>query len=209
MTGRTPNLRQPQRRGCLSNLFRPLLGLVFGGALVYVVIILIAPWSLHIGQRWTPFLTWQGYGQLLTKTGPHYPLYVSLYPSSHLSQLHREGLRPTGGVQGSGWLCASPGAPQRLALSGTIYGGWRSTDGSLMAIHLLEPVIINTGQRRGFLDLIGRWQGPMLVMDESEDVANTFRSGVRIGRASVTLKWGTYSQFKELCATAGTRALAK
>ena len=209
MAGRTPNLSQPQRRGCLSSLFRSVLGLVFVGALVYVAIIIIAPWSLHIGQRWTPFLTWQGYGQLLTKTGNQYPLYISLYPSSHFSQFHREGLRPTGGVQGSGWLCTSNGATQRLELSGTIYGGWRSTDGSLMAIRLVEPITFDTGRRRGYFDLAGRWQGPKLVMDEGQNGLGTFRSGIRIESASVTLNWSTYSQFKELCATAGAGALAK
>jgi hypothetical protein len=186
-----------------------VLGLVFAGAIVYVAVIIIAPWCLRIGQRWTPFLTWQGYGQLLTKTGNQYPLYILLYPSSHFSRLHREGLRPTGGVRGSGWLCTSNCAAQRLELSGTIYGDWRSTDRSFMAIRLLDPVIFDTGQRRGYFDLTGSWQGQKLVMDQEQDGPNTLRSGVRIERASVILNWGTYSQFKELCATAGARAFTK
>lgn len=208
MAGQAPNVSQRKRRGCLGNLFRAALGLIFGGAVLYGVIVATAPWSLRIGERWTPFLTWHGYGQLLTKKGVQYPLYISLYPSSHFSQLHRDGLRPTGGVQGSAWLCTSSGAVQRLTFSGTIYGGWRSTDGSLMAIRLLESRIIKS-QMRGFFDLTGKWQGSKLVMDEREDVPETFRSGLRIERASVTLSWGAYSQFKELCATAGAGALSK
>lgn len=209
MDGQLPNVSQRNRRGCLGNLFRAMLGLLFGGAVLYAVIVLIAPWSLHIGQRWTPFLTWQGYGRLVTKSGVQYPLYISLYPSSHFSQLHRDGMRPTGGVQGSGWLCTSPGVVQRLNFNGTIYGGWRSTDGSLMAIRLLEPRIIDVGHRRGFFDLAGKWQGARLVMAERTDMPEAFRSGLRIEHASVNFNWGTYSQFKELCATAGARALPK
>lgn len=208
MDGQLPNVSQRNRRGCLGNLFRAALGLIFGGAVLYAVVVITAPWSLHIGERWTPFLTWHGYGQLLTNSGVRYPLYVSLYPSSHFSQLHRDGLRPTGGVQGSGWLCTSNGVT-RLELTGTIYGGWRSTEGSLIAFRLLEWRTFHTGQARGFFDLAGRWQGSKLVMDEREDVPETFRSGLRIERASVTLNWGGYSQFKELCATAGAGALAK
>ena len=208
IAGHVPNVSQQKRRGCLSNLFRAALGLIFGGAVLYVVVVITAPWSLHIGERWTPFLTWQGYGRLVTKGGLQYPLYVSLYPASHFSELHRDGLRPTGGVQGSGWLCTSSGAVQRLTFSGTMYGGWRSTNGSLMAIRLLQSRIIK-GQARGFFDLTGKWQGSKLVMDEREDVPETFRSGLRIERASVTLNWGTYSQFKELCATTGAGAPGK
>lgn len=209
IAGRTPNLGQRRRRGCLGNLFRVVLAGIFGGALLYGVVVATSPWSLHIGGRWTPFLAWHGYGQLVTKNGVQYPLYVSLYPSSHFSQLHREGLRPTGGVQGSGWICTAPGITQRLDLSGTIYGGWRSTEGSLMAFRLLEWRTFNNGQARGFFDLAGRWRGQTLAMDQGGNVPEAFRSGVRIEHASISLNWGSYSDFKELCATAGARALAK
>jgi hypothetical protein len=55
----------------------------------------ISYWGL-----WTPFLTWSGYGNLVTKTGTHL-LYISLSPSSHFSRLHIEGMRPTEGVKGN------------------------------------------------------------------------------------------------------------
>ncbi|HYL93952.1 MAG TPA: hypothetical protein VEW69_12445, partial [Alphaproteobacteria bacterium] len=92
--------------------------LVVGGALFYGVVVALNPWSLHIGGRWTPLLYWSGSGNLITKGGA-YPLYVSFFPSSHFSRLRLDGLRPTGGVQGSGWLCTSPGVMQYLELSGT------------------------------------------------------------------------------------------
>jgi hypothetical protein len=155
-----------------------------------------------MGGRWTPLATWRGYGQLRTKSGGGYPLYVSFFPGSHFSPLHLDGLRPTGGLKGSGWICTSPGAIQHLDLTGTIYGAWRSTDGGLLTLRLLEPKIIDVGQGQGFFDLTGRWQGGELVMDDRGGVPEAFRSGLRIERASVTLSWGTYSEFKELCAKA-------
>lgn len=185
-------------RGSLMKVF---LALVLGGALLYGVAVATSPWALHIGGRWTPLLTWTGSGKLLMKNGSEYLLYVSFFPSSHFSRLHMDGLRPTGGLQGSGWLCTSRGALQRLELSGTIYGGWRSTDGSLMAFRLLEPRIINVGQARGFFDLIGRWQGPELVMDARTTVGEAFRSGLKIEHPSVTLDWTSYSDFKAMCET--------
>jgi hypothetical protein len=195
--------RMQQRRGSLAKAFWTL---IFGGALFYGVVVALGPWALHIGGRWTPLLTWQGSGKLLTKGGIEYPLWVSFYPSSHFSRLHMDGLRPTGGLQGSGWLCTSRGVTQRLDLSGTIYGAWRSTDGSLIAFRLLEPKIIDVGQGQGFFDLIGKWHGPELVMDDRHNVPNTFRSGLKIEHASVTLDWGSYSDFKAVCANAAARA---
>jgi hypothetical protein len=186
-----------QRRGSLA---KNLGLLVLCGSVFYGVVVALDPWALHIGGRWTPFLTWQGSGKLLTKDGREYPLYLYFFPSSHFSRLHMDGLRPTGGLQGSGWLCTSRGVSQRLNLSGTIYGGWRSTEGSLMAFRLLEPKVIDVGQRQGYFDLAGKWHGPQLVMDDRGNWGGTFRSGLKIEHASVTLDWGSYSDFKAVCA---------
>jgi len=207
MAGQVPAIRR-QGRGCLARLFFKLLAVaVFGAAALYAVMAIGAPWAFHIGGRWTPLLTWHGYGQLVTRNGINYPLYVQFFPSSHFSKLHLQGLRPTGGVQGTGWICTSPGTTQYVTVSGTIYGGWRSTDGSLMTLRVLERdrIYINVGQNYGFFDLTGRWQDQKLVMDERGDegeVGHPFRSGLRIDHASITLDWGSYSDFKHLCATA-------
>jgi hypothetical protein len=187
------------RRGSLA---KALIALVVGGALFYGVVVALEPWSMHIGGHWTPLLTWHGSGTLLVKSGAEYPLYISLFPSSHFSKLHMDGLRPTGGLQGSGWLCTARGVTESLELSGTIYGAWRSTDGSLMAFRLLERRVINVGQDRGFFDLIGRWSGPELVMDSRSTVGHPFRSGLKIEHPSVSFNWGSYSDFKAVCANA-------
>jgi hypothetical protein len=82
------------------------------------------------------------------------------------------------------------------------YGGWRSTEGSLMAFRLLEPKIIDVGQGQCFFDLAGRWHGPELVMDDRGGMGSPFRSGLRIEHALVILEWGGYSGFKTVCASA-------
>lgn len=112
-----------------------------------------------------------------------------------------DGLRPTGGVQGRGLLCTSRGEIQRLRLSGTIYGGWSSTESSIITFRMLEPKIFDVGQRQGYFDLYGRWRGPELVMEDRGAYGNTFRSGLKIQHASVILNWGGYSEFKTACAS--------
>jgi hypothetical protein len=128
-------------------------------------------------------------------------LVRSSFRSPRFSRLRLDGLRPTGGVKGSAYVCTSRGVIQRLDLSGTIYGGWRSTEGSLLEFRLLEPKIFDVGQRQGSFDLFGRWHGPELVMDDRGESGNRFRSGLRIDRASVSLDWGGYSDFKVVCAS--------
>ena len=180
---------------------RLLAVLVFGAALAYGVVVLTGPWALHIGGRWTPLLYWSGSGKL-TSGRISRPFYFYLYPSSHFSQLHLDGLRPTGGVQGKAWLCTSPGVMQYLTMSGTIYGGWRSTEGSLIDIRLIEPKVIDLGQRQGYVDLFGRWEGQQLVMTDRGHVSGMFRSGLKLEHASATLDYATYSDFKSQCADA-------
>jgi hypothetical protein len=177
-------------------------------ALLIVVLILLAgaaimPWAFHIGGRWTPALTWWGSGRLVAKGGKEYPMFVMLYPGAHFSRLRFDGRRPTGGIQGNACLCTSPGVSQYLKISGTIYGGWLSTDGSVIGLRLLEPTIIDVGQQRaGYFDVIGRWQGPELVLDEGTSWSRPFRSGLRIDRAAVTLRWDPYWTCKSACAGA-------
>ena len=179
------------RFGAIHGVF--VLGLLLCGLLLVA-----GPWVLHIGGQWTPLLTWTGSGKLLTKSG-QYPLYVSMSPSSHFSQLHLDGLRPTGGLKGMGWLCTSRGVMEQLDVSGTIYNAWRTTDGSLVSVRLLEHRVIDVGQGQGFFDLYGRWRGPQLVMDDRHHPGERFRSGVNIEHASVTLDPGSYSDFKVIC----------
>jgi hypothetical protein len=192
--------------GCLAGLLKLLVLCVF---LVFGIVGLTSPWAFHIGGRWTPLLYWSGYGILVTKD-KSYPLAVFLYPSAHFSRLRLDGLRPTGGVQGTASLCTSPGAVEVLKLGGTIFGGWRSTDDALVQFRLLEIRVFNVGQRQGFIDLYGRWRGPDLVMEDRDRVPHLFRSGLRIEHASITLDPDSSSDFKAQCAvgpspTAGPR----
>lgn len=171
---------------------------------VYAVVVLLDPWAFHIGERWTPLLYWTGTGKLVTKRGT-YPLIVTLFPASHFSRLHLDGLRPTGGIQGSALLCTSRGVTQNLDVSGTIYGGWRSTDGALMDFRLLErrtarDALVGSNNR-GYLDLFGYWHGPQLRMDDRGEWSERFRSGLIVEHASVILEWGRQADFNAACAS--------
>ena len=175
-------------------------GLVLILTLVYGAIVLLNPWAIHMGDRWTPLLTWTGTGSLVT-ANETFPLLVTFSLSAQGSRLRLDGLRPTGAVSGWGWLCTPQGTTIRLRLSGTIYGAWRSTDGALMKFRLIEriknfPAI----QDGGYVDLFGHWHGPQLVMDDRGAWSAPFRAGLKIKHASVTLRPGSKSEFNAACA---------
>ena len=71
-----------------------------------------------------------------------------------------------------------------------------------MEFRLLERKIFDVGQRQGYFDLYGRWHGQQLVMDNRDRWGGLFKSGMKIDHASVTFDWGSYSDFKNICATA-------
>jgi hypothetical protein len=91
---------------------------------------------------------------------------------------------------------------ENLKVSGAVYGGWTSTQDAVMEFRLLEYKIFDVGQRQGYFDLFGRWRGPELVMDDRGESSGKFRSGLKIDNASVTLDYGSFSDFKDVCAAA-------
>lgn len=184
-------------RGCLTNILGLVVLMV---VIVYALAAVMSPWAFHIGGRWTPLLYWSGRGKMVTKNGT-YPLYVFFYPSADMSRLHVDGLQPTGGLQGSAAICLASGTIQSMKLSGTVFGGWRSTEHSLMEFRVLDRKIVDVGQRQGYFDLYGHWRGTELVMDDRGGFGGTLRSGLRIDQASVTFTWSSYSDFENACAT--------
>jgi hypothetical protein len=191
-----------RRHGFLAELFKLLVLCVI---VLYGAVGVTSPWAFHIGGRWTPLLYWSGYGNLVSKTGT-YPLYVVFYPSSHFSRLHLDGLRPSGGLQGTGSLCTSPGVVEALNLSGTVYAGWSNTKDAVMEFRLLEILVFDVGQRQGYFDLYGRWRGTVLVMDDRDRANGLFRSGLKVEHASIALDWGSFSDFNAACAKATVRS---
>lgn len=104
-------------------------------------------------------------------------------------------------IKGRGWLCVAPGQLEKMDVSGTMYGGYTSTDGALIDFRILEwrkAFAINY-QRRGFFDVAGEFKGGDLVMDRPGEQGIPFASGMLIDHATVTLRWGSYEEFEAAC----------
>lgn len=187
--------------GCLTKL---VLWGAAAAAFVWLVIVVMNPWALHIGGRSTPLLYWHGWGRVAAKDGKTYPLYIYFSPGRPLRGhivSRREGKRMSADLHGMGWLCIAPGTTELMNLSGTMYGGYTSSDDSLFTFRLLEwrkPYQINYPYR-GFFDLTGMWHGQELVMDRPGEQGIPFKSGMLIDNAKVTLHWANFQEFEAAC----------
>jgi hypothetical protein len=197
--------------GCLTGCLTKLVLIAVGAlAFVWVVTVALNPWALHIGGHSTPLLYWHGSGTVVSKDGKTYPLYVGFFPGKP-GGIHgggrRQGKLVNARLSGTGWLCVAPGTVERMNVSGTMYGGYTSTDGTLIGFRLLEwrkPFAINY-QRRGFFDVAGGFRGPDMVMDSPNEQGIPFKSGMFIDHATVTLRWAEYREFEEACEGAEKR----
>lgn len=191
--------------GCLTKL---LFFAVAACAFFYVLLVAMNPWALHIGGRSTPTLYWHGSGTLVSKDGKTYPLYVSFWPGRprgfHTGG-RRQGKIKNADLDGSGWLCVAPGNTERMKVSGSMFGGYASTDGAEIDFRILEwrkAFSINY-QERGFFDLGGQFQGPDLVMNRPNEQGIKLKTGPFIDNATVTLRWADYAEFEAACRETG------
>ncbi len=171
---------------------------------MWVLVVALNPWALHIGGRSTPLLYWHGAGVVLAKGGKNFPLYVWFAPGGpggFSAGGRRDGKRVSAQLQGDGWLCIAPGTVQRLKLSGTMYGGYTTDADSVLEFRLLEwrkAFSINP-PNRGFFEVAGRWRGAELVMDRPNEQGVRFNTGPFIDSAVVTLRWASYEEFQSIC----------
>jgi hypothetical protein len=187
-----------RRLGCLAGFTIIIL-------ILLIVFAAMAPWALHIGGRWTP-MSWWGYGTLRTDAA-NYPIFIYFYPNPrNASHLRLNGVRPSNGLDGNGWLCSAPGETQYLSLSGTIYGAYLTTDAKQMQIRLLDWALFpNNAPHRRYFDLLGQWNGPELTMrGEEGSWAHGFGAGSPAPKDAVNITFtsGSYADFKKLCAAA-------
>jgi hypothetical protein len=196
-----PIPRTRRRFGCVGLL-------IFCAGVVLALYGLIAPWSFHIGDRWTPLVTWTGVGQLRDSTGAQYGLYASFFPyfrgTSRLGGGHDW---PRCGLRGQAWVCTANGTKYKFDLRGQIYGAWLNSVGKELTLSLNEK----PGRRH--FTLYGAFRGTELVLDDHKTMFMYFRpdgtltpsgsytSPVPEKHANVTLDWGSYSDFEAVCAS--------
>jgi hypothetical protein len=77
------------------------------GAIVYV---LMAPWTFHLGGRWTPLSRRDGMGRLRDSAGAEYGLYVRIAPYMNID-FRNDSLSTCCNLSGKAQVCTAGGAP--------------------------------------------------------------------------------------------------
>jgi hypothetical protein len=205
--GRMPRGRfGGRRRGCFGCGCLPLLGII---VLVVIAIYIVPnPWALHIGGRFTPLETWQGYGTVQASNGGHYVLYLNLRggvanngEGGHLSCSGRG----CDSLFGTGKLCTESGQTYTFEVNGAVHSWW-STDGAVTSVDLTNSPPLPDGW---VVALHGAWHGPALQLSSPDNsftevftphgAIRSVTSTADAGTAQTTVRYGTDGDFTAAC----------
>jgi hypothetical protein len=187
--------------GCLGSV-------TFAILLVVALLLLLNPWSLHMGGRWTPALTWHGVGKLHSSTGATYGLFVELYP--HLEHSRRGTHTSRKNMEGTAKICTAQGEVYAMTVDGYL-SAWIDADRKPLTLYLRS---LKDAQPRLRADLHGSWQGQELVLDDKGSMAMSFAAdgnakGYLIGTNAPAedttgrLHYATESEFASVCGEKG------
>jgi len=167
------------------------------------LLLLLNPWSLYMGGRWTPALTWHGVGKLHSSTGATYGLFMELYP--HLERGGR-GRGSRQNLEGIAKICTPQGEVYAMTVDGYLKA-WLDADKKPITFYLRSR---KDAQPKLRADLYGSWQGQELVLDDKGSMAMSFAvngnaKGYLMGTNAPTedttgsLRYATESEFASAC----------
>ena len=147
--------------GCLGSV-------TFAIFLAVGVLLLLNPWALHMGGRWTPALTWHGVGKLRSSTGATYGVFMELNPNLEQHRVGTHGSRKN--LTGTAKICTQQGEVYAMTVDGYL-SAWLDADKKPITFYLRS---LKDTQPKLRADLYGSWQGQELVLDDKGSMAMSF-----------------------------------
>ena len=192
------SLKKRRGCGCLGSI---------SGAILFALAVFIGvnPWSLHIGGRWTPAMTWHGVGKLQSTSGAWYGLFLEVNPNMESGR--GGGMGGRNNVSGIAKICTPQGEIYPLDVRGYIKLVWLDVDHKPVTFYLRSK---KNAQPKLNFELLGSWQGQVLVLEDKGNMAMSFApdgsaKGYLVGRnspaetTSGTLHYATEAEFAEVC----------
>lgn len=192
------------RLGCMGQIVLLSLLLVFVGAL-YVA---LNPWAFFMGGNFHPLGYWHGYGRMHSRTAGDYFLFLQIYPNMH----NRGAIIPGNPIKGDAYLCTPKGERFYLTMGGGMpWGYYVNTLGKPIHLYMSRPSPI-LADTRPSLKFSGQWGQGELSADDHKSLSMAFLpdgtlrpKGSRVlpeqtEDIQVTLREGSYSEFKVACA---------
>jgi hypothetical protein len=156
----------PKKRGCGCLGSVGFMIVVAVGLLVF-----LNPWSLHMGGRWTPALTWHGVGKLHSTTGATYVFFIEVSPYLEHSRRGAGGLGPSQNISGTAKICTPQGEVYPVTVTGYLKHAWLDADGKPLTFYLRSK---KDATPKLNLDLYGSWQGQQMVLEDKGNWAMSF-----------------------------------
>ena len=165
-----PNAARPRRHGCAGCLAQSTLILLAGGALLYAMLVLLAPWNFYFGGHFHFIPGWTGSGWIHSAvSGGDYFLWVYFEPTI-------PGYRKSP-LKGTAYLCSPKGGKYRLHFGG-LMPRQHGNDLRGVPIHLYLynwPLLATfTGSRRPSFDLYGTFGDARMIVDDHGSLARAF-----------------------------------
>jgi hypothetical protein len=160
-----------RRGGCLGCLTQSALALLFGGALMYGLVALLAPWNFYFGGHFHLVPGWTGRGWIHSaRSGGDFYLWVHFEPTT-------PGYRKSP-IQGTAFLCTPRGEKFRLHFGGDM-PRTHNTDLRGVPIHLYLynwPLLAQfVHDRRPAFDLYGTFGDSHLIVEDRGSLSRAFR----------------------------------
>ena len=132
---------------------------------VLLVTLLLNPWAMHLGGRWTPALTWHGVGKLQSTSGASYGLFMEV---SVYMRRGRRGMGRGQNLQGTAKLCTPQGETYPLTVNGYLKRDWLDADRKPATFYFYSSK--GADPRRNF-ELLGAGHGQELVLEDKGNMA--------------------------------------
>jgi len=174
--------------------------------LCVAAMILISPWTLHMGGRPTPSLIWHGYGKMATAHGVDSTFFLELNALSRGTQraAKRAGWTRSDNIGGTAVLCIN-GDRIPFDVWGSV-DAWLDADGRPMILHLTAP---KDSPTRYSATLYGGWHGGDLGLTDRGTLAPLLARGKLKSSGgssatipenrSVILQYAKPSEFEAAC----------
>lgn len=160
-----------RRHGCAGCIAQSAIALAFGCGLLYLILLVLAPWNFYFGGHFHLVPGWTGHGFMHSSAaGGDYYVWLTFTPTT-------PGYRKSP-LKGTAYLCTPRGQKFRLHFGGDMPRR-HGSDLRGIPIHLYLynwPLLASfTTDRRPSFDLYGTFGNAELIMEDRGSLARAFR----------------------------------
>ena len=157
--------------------------------------LMFSPWKFFIGGRFTPFMTWHGYGQF-GEGADSYSVFVDLGDSPV-----GDSSDSTSDLLGTALVCGVNRSIEEWQARLETAPIWLNTDGAKTNLHMTRSAgrYPDGVERFDIVDLPGVWRGPRIALRDDGKFAALAGSHPAASPRAATVSYGSLEEFEAAC----------